>query len=406
MSTLRILVLTDEIFPDGVGGIGKSLYNEAIALSKRSHHITVLVRSLRRDLPSETMLDAVHVVRFAGPTRASRLYHLYPLAIVYHVYRWLRRHSRSFDVIYALNPLHVLPLSLLGRRLRLPVVYSFFSPISQEILLSAEGGKYGHSRWLGYIAGHIIGWIERFAFRYTAIMLPRSQFSRQILLTFYPEARIHMPLIALGVNTTQFAVTPKATARRRLELPPDRPILITVRRLESRMGLSNLIDAMTYVRETHPDVLLLIGGKGFLYDRLAAQIEAHDLAENVRLLGFISEEELPLYLAAANLFVLPTVMLEGFGLATIEALSAGTPVLGTPIGATPEILHPLEPALITRDASSAALAESISAWLNRPQDLDALAGRSRQYVEERFNIDVIAEQIEQVLHTTMIRHNS
>jgi len=61
----------------------------------------------------------------------------------------------------------------------------------------------------------------------------------------------------------------------------------------------------------------------------------------------------------ADLFVLPTLELEGFGLVTIEALASGVPVLGTPVGGTVEILEKLNPNLLFKDTSSESIARLI-----------------------------------------------
>ena len=68
------------------------------------------------------------------------------------------------------------------------------------------------------------------------------------------------------------------------------------------------------------------------------------LDKHVTFLGFVPDADLPRYYQAADVFVLPTRELEGFGLVTAEALACGTPVLGTPVGATPELLEPLDAA--------------------------------------------------------------
>ena len=61
--------------------------------------------------------------------------------------------------------------------------------------------------------------------------------------------------------------------------------------------------------------------------------------------------------------MLPTRELEGFGLVTVEALACGTPVLGTPVGATPEILGPLDASLLFPEATAEAMAESLRRFL-------------------------------------------
>ena len=98
------------------------------------------------------------------------------------------------------------------------------------------------------------------------------------------------------------------------------------------------------------------------------------LQEHVRLLGRIPDDELVRWYRSATLVVMPTQELEGFGLTTAEAFACGTPVVGTPAGATPEILEPIDPRLVTRDTTPEALAEGIVAML-RDQKHSAERGR-------------------------------
>ena len=73
----------------------------------------------------------------------------------------------------------------------------------------------------------------------------------------------------------------------------------------------------------------------------------------------MEESELRDWYRAADLVVLPTVAYEGFGMVTAEALATGTPVVGTPVGATPELLEPLDPRLVAAGSDPDALAAAI-----------------------------------------------
>ncbi len=190
-----------------------------------------------------------------------------------------------------------------------------------------------------------------------------SQHSRSEVQSFgYPDKDIH--LIAGGADVVRF--TPpdsRAEVRHALGLPVDRTLLLSVRRLTPRMGLDNLIKAMPAIIARRPDALLLIGGKGPERNYLQKLIEQNGLSNHVRLLGFIDDDELAGYYQSADLFVLPTLALEGFGLVTTEALSCGTPVIGTPVGATPEILGLLDPRLIAAGTQPADLAQAVLGFL-------------------------------------------
>jgi glycosyltransferase involved in cell wall biosynthesis len=155
------------------------------------------------------------------------------------------------------------------------------------------------------------------------------------------------------------------------------------------------------LRRRIPDFLLLIGGAGSLrahFERLAASL---DLQPHVRFLGFIPEADLPRYYQAADAFVLPTRELEGFGLVTVEALACGTPVLGTAVGATPEILRPLNPLLLFRDQTPEAMAEHLGrlleTHLHEREAIRHLRWACRRHVEEHYNWDASVHRLELTL---------
>jgi len=163
----------------------------------------------------------------------------------------------------------------------------------------------------------------------------------------------------------------KNQGRKKLKLNKDEVIFITVRRLAHRMGLFNLIKAFGSVNDD--SARLLIIGKGYLYDKLDNYIKKLNLQHKVQLLGFVNNEDLHYYYCSSDCFILPTEELEGFGIATIEALSYNLPVIGTPKGATPEILSKFDSNLITKTHKSGDIAEKINYYLqntDKYKDID------------------------------------
>jgi len=192
-------------------------------------------------------------------------------------------------------------------------------------------------------------------------------------------------LVPGGADPARFPIkNDKSAIRTRLGLPVEAKILLCVRRLIARMGVRNLIEAMAPVAARYPEVLLLIGGTGPEKESLQLAVGRLQLERNVRLLGFVPDADLPAYYQAADLFVLPTASLEGFGLVTVEALSSGTPVLGTPVGATPEILEPLDSRLLTRDATAQGIADGILGFLSEGWASALTPERLHEYVGSRF----------------------
>ena len=90
------------------------------------------------------------------------------------------------------------------------------------------------------------------------------------------------------------------------------------------MGLENLIIAMQSVVEKFPNVFLIIGGDGPLKRNLIKITRLLELQNHIQFTGFINEDKLPMYYRLADLFVLPTEELEGFGLVTVESMIGGS----------------------------------------------------------------------------------
>ena len=171
-----------------------------------------------------------------------------------------------------------------------------------------------------------------------------SDFSVSLLWKLYRIPAERIVKIPGGVDVERFQpAADRRQVRAGLGLPLDSPLLLTVRNLEARMGLDTLLAAMVRLGAPVARASVLIGGAGSLREALERQVGQLGLDKHVTFLGFVPDAELPRYYQAADVFVLPTRELEGFGLVTVEALACGTPVLGTPVGATPELLEIARP---------------------------------------------------------------
>ena len=166
-------------------------------------------------------------------------------------------------------------------------------------------------------------------------------------------------------------------------MPAGKIHLLTVRNLEPRMGLDNLLKAIALLKEKALNIHLVIGGKGPERKNLENLIRRYELFDHVTMTGFIPAEQLPKYYGAADFFVLPTRELEGFGLVTPESMACGTPVLGTPVGGTREILSGFDSKFLFKDATPGAMVEGIlwavDHWLNDEEKYVGLRHRCREY---------------------------
>ncbi|MGB8423975.1 glycosyltransferase family 4 protein [Paraburkholderia sp.] len=239
-------------------------------------------------------------------------------------------------------------------------------------------------------------YLEQSVYARSSRLIVLSEAFGKILTSRYRIAPDRVRVVPGCVDVEQFnlPITP-AEARLKLQLPQDRPIVLAVRRLVRRMGLEDLIDAVKLLKRTEPDVLLLIAGKGRLEGELQARITEAGLEDNVKLLGFVPDRHLAALYRAANISVVPTVALEGFGLITVESLASGTPVLVTPVGGLPEAVAGLSPDLVLPETGAKAIAEGLAGALNGSLKLpDAEA--CRRYARENFDNAVIAKRVASV----------
>ncbi|MFM7372577.1 MAG: glycosyltransferase family 4 protein [Sphaerospermopsis kisseleviana] len=210
-----------------------------------------------------------------------------------------------------------------------------------------------------------------------------------------PWHKIHIIPGGVDINHFQYNLS-RLTARKQLGWPTDRPILFTSRRLVYRMGIDKLLQALAIIKPTIPDIWLAIAGRGHIQNLLQQQVIELGLENNVKFLGFLPDEQLPIAYQAANLTVMPSQSFEGFGLAIVESLACGTPVLCTPVGGMPEILQGFAPDLITDSITVDSIADKLEQAMLRKIILPSRE-ECRNYAVQNYDWNHISQQVRQVI---------
>lgn len=150
-----------------------------------------------------------------------------------------------------------------------------------------------------------------------------------------PRDRIDVALPGVGAQFAPLPAEVVGAFRERLGLPPR--FLMHLGTLEPRKNLTVLLHAFARLPETlRAEVpLVLVGGKGWGLNEVRATIVRLGLEENVRMEGYVPDEDLPLWYNAAAALVYPSVY-EGWGLPVVEALACGTPVVVSNTSSLPE----------------------------------------------------------------------
>lgn len=271
----------------------------------------------------------------------------------------------------------------------IPITFNFHGPWALESQQEIANQKLSIfcKRWL----------IEQRTYNLCDRFIVLSQAFGNVLHQEYriPWEKIHV--IPGGVDIHRFQTDMcRENARQKLNWPSDRPILFTSRRLVNRTGVDKLLLAVSIIKQRIPDIWLAIAGRGYMQIELQQQAQELGLANNVKFLGFLPDEDLPLAYQGANLMVMPSQSFEGFGLAVLESLACGTPVVCTPVGGMPEIIQKFTPDLITDTISVESISQRLEQAILGKIPLPSRA-TCRDYVVTNYNWVNIAQQVRQVL---------
>jgi glycogen synthase len=270
--------------------------------------------------------------------------------------------------------------------MRLPHVVHFHGPWAAESL--EEGSS--------HIAAGVKYHLEKAVYKRAQRVIVLSRAFADLACRDYgiDENKIAIVPGAVERGVFESKVT-RTNARNLLGWPRDEFILLAVRRLSRRMGLNRLIGAMKIIKEIQPDVILYIVGQGAERGALERRVADLNLDQHVRFTGFLAGADLPLAYRAADINVVPSRALEGFGLVAAEALAAGTPSMVTPVGGLPEVVSLLSPSLIFRSSETPDIADGL---LQAISGALALPGEEecRRYAMENFSGELMAERTARV----------
>jgi glycosyltransferase involved in cell wall biosynthesis len=193
-----------------------------------------------------------------------------------------------------------------------------------------------------------------------------------------------------GVDLNRFKPLPtvKEETRKKMGIPKNAKVVLTVRRLVYKNGVDTLIDAANLAVKKKQNIVFIIAGKGPDMVRVQSQIEQLGLEKNIKLTGFVADQDLHLYYNTADLFVLPSKSGEGLPLVALEAMACGLPVIATNVGGINEIMVKNFGKLVPAN-NPEALADAIVELVDINNETEEL----RAIVEEQYSWDKNVAQL-------------
>jgi len=196
-------------------------------------------------------------------------------------------------------------------------------------------------------------------------------------------------VIANGFLINSFYPQSSKECRKKLNLPLDKRIILTVGILDEVKGHRYLIEAMQEIVKKRKDIICIIVGGGGLRKRLLRQVKKAGLQNTINLVGMKEHTEIPTWINACDLFVLPSLS-EGNPTVMFECLGCGKPFIGTRVGGIPEVITSEDYGILVEPANSEALAESLFLALEKNFDKDKILKYSKQFAWEEIVKQIVS----------------
>lgn len=200
-----------------------------------------------------------------------------------------------------------------------------------------------------------------------------------------------LELIYNGVNLNRFNQN-QNMQKTKLEfnLSQEKFIVSTAINLIEEKGIYFLIEAAGKIVNKFSNIIFLIVGEGKESHKLSKKIEELNLNKHVLFLGLRNDVER--ILSVSDIFVYPSIWEEAFGLAIIEAMGCGVPVIASNVGGIPEIIEHDYSGLLINPKDSSAIADSIEYLYNNFNVRERIKNNAKKVVEEKFNLNVIVNK--------------
>jgi len=209
--------------------------------------------------------------------------------------------------------------------------------------------------------------------------------------------------IAPGIDTSHFSPSPDSREIRSSLGLTDKKVIVSVGRLVHRKGQDFLIRALPIIRQSIPNVHLLLIGEGPYRQKLESLAKECNVEDAITFKGRIKYEELPRYISAGDIFAMPSrsrfngLEVEGLGIVYLEASACGLPVVAGNSGGAPDAVLEGETGFVVDGVNTSAIAQACVKLLENPQLAIAMGIAGREWIERDWSWDLWANEFSKAL---------
>lgn len=373
MRILNICAYTWEI-----GGPPKIIFDHTQVALQYGHQVDILSPISPNDKPYPVP-EGARLILCQRTRPVSQFFREFSVEL----YRYLQQNIHQYDIIHCHGLWHFGTLA----------PFMLDKTVAKVITIHGvlDSWVYAKHNWKKQLMDTLV---QRAFLRRADLIQINNTDEREDVLRYLGHPHPNVVIIPNGVKMSDFSqLPPKGTFRAKFGLPADKKLVLFMSRLNIKKGLDLLLPAFRdYVRE-HPDAVLAIAGSNDGYETATRQfIEEYKLSDSIRLVGMLTGDDKKGALADADLFTLPSYS-EGFSMAVLEAMAAGTPTLVSDRVGFGETIRQKEAAGLVNQLTPDGVKAGLEKMLGNDLLRQRIVQNATALLKAQYDINVVAKQL-------------
>jgi glycosyltransferase involved in cell wall biosynthesis len=306
------------------------------------------------------------------------------------------------------NPLKIIKVSNYLRLSKIDIIHThgyFASTFGRLAAILARNPviiTHIHTTYFGFKKRNIL--IERFLSYFTDKIVCVSRSTREFTEKIERIDKNKTCLIYNGSKTENGDIVKTLIDRASFALTADDLVIISVGSLVAHKGHQSLLNAIKILSKKHKNLRLMIVGDGPLRSKLEAYAKNLQISSRIVFTGL--RKDIFSLLKLSDLFVLPSIEREGLGLALIEAMASGLPLIGTNLGGIPEVIENNVNGILIPPGNSKSLAKAIERLITNQNLRDEMGKQGKRIYKEKFSDKTMIDKIESLYDELSIKYSN
>ncbi|MBM3292137.1 glycosyltransferase family 4 protein [Candidatus Bathyarchaeota archaeon] len=376
---MKIALCSDWVYPT-VGGVQSHIIGLTTNLIKNGHEVIIISKEQSekepksspydrsvKEIRTKTVAPIKHVIMPPQADELEKILRNEKVDIVHGHHAFTPTALMSIDIAKKQG----IPTVLTNHSISVANSYDMVWDLMSQVLFPVKGYVKQADRVIA-VSHAAAEFIERFMDDKKAIVIPN------------------------GVDIERFSKPLSPDSQVLKKIPTDCPKILAVGRLSFRKGFHLLIEAMPRILKDSPKTQLIVAGKGYMMRYLKTFTEGLGLKNNIKFLGYVPDDSLPWLYNNCDIFTLPSLSAESFGITVIEAMAASKPVVASRMGGVPEIIDDNINGMLFQPWDSYELSEKIVKLLANMDYARALGKQAFNDAVQKYDWRVVTHQIEKV----------